>query len=136
MEWVCPKGTHQARVADVSLVQKHEGKNGNIIRVIFQITSLVHPFKVYQVRETYDHRELNMFVDDFSRLAGEEAVAKVFNMNGELMPEFLVSLTGIEVDVEVIHLLNNSYESPFCRAAKVTKRGELTDGFPDPPLAA
>ena len=45
--WIAPEGFHQAKIADARLTKKYgsSNKDEDELRLIFLITSLVHPIK-------------------------------------------------------------------------------------------
>lgn len=125
-EWNCPENTHQAKIVDARLISISNSNNEEeVIRIIFELTSLVHPMKVYKARKIYKSKALYFFVKDFKEIVGEDVLAGFFTLNSELIPQALNALVRKEADIKIIHDDTKGYENPLCIVAEIKPRGAL-----------
>jgi hypothetical protein len=123
-EWVCPKGTHQARLTSASL-RYEEGED--VLKIIAVLTSLRHPLKQYVVRLVYKAKDLHRFVEQFGVIIGEDAVSQLFNMEGELISDGLTVLDGLRIDIETDSYQGEGHKHPWTKVVRVAKFGVLTN---------
>ena len=126
-EWVCPKGTHHARITDASIIWQPSkgGDDEEVICIRFQLTSLQHPLKVFQAKKFYRCWDIKNFIEDFSMIIGEETVARMFDSDSELIPASLATIKGLEVDIEIVHQHNLRFPDPLCIVSKIEPCGAL-----------
>lgn len=126
--WNVPCGFHQAIIRDTRIIQTDgSGTNQPFIRLILELTSLVHPLRKYVVKRTYRPHESSDFIADMENLLGDQC-EKLATLSGEIIPEALNSLLqGMEVDIEVEHHHGKSHDQPFCLVTQIRKRGEMIE---------
>lgn len=129
VHWVFPEGIHQARIISAGLYGEGNGKNDEELKIILQVTSLVHPLKQYRTRIIYWPQELRKFITDFTPIVGEEKVAALFNMEGELISEGLTCLSGLLVDIETFLDYRPGHAQPLNMVRRIKPRGELMPDF-------
>lgn len=124
--WVLTDGFHRGNIVDAALVNKgRDGKEEWELRLIFEITSLLHPTKTYMAKRSYSVRDSEYIVRDLEELLGDD-VCKVIDVSGEIIAEALSALVGIEVDLEIDHIQGKNYTAPYCRVAQIKKAGAFT----------
>jgi hypothetical protein len=124
--WVLTDGFHRAKIVDAGLVNK--GKNGKDeweLRLIFEITSLLHPTKTFMAKRSYGVKESDYIIRDLEELLRAD-VDKVIDVTGEIIADALDLLVGIEVDLEIDHIQGKNYADPYCRVAQIKKAGAFT----------
>ena len=131
ISWNLIEGFHQARIVDARLTKQCiNGKDEWVLRLIFEITSLVHPRKTYQAKKVYRSKDHLQIDADLDELLGD-GIAHVFNLHGEIIPEALVILEGMTVDIEIEHIHGKNHDEPFCFVSRVCKPGGLIESFQD-----
>jgi fructose 1,6-bisphosphatase len=125
--WNLIDGFHQARIVDARLNKKCvNSKDEWELRLIFEITSLVHPTKQYVAKRVYRKGDSVEIIADLEHLLGD-AMNKVINLAGEIISEALVILNGMPVDIEVEHIYGKDHDNPFCLVSQVRKPGVLIE---------
>lgn len=118
--WVLNDGFHRGEIVDAALVNK--GKDGCELRLIFEITSLLHPTKKYMAKRTYGVKDSDYLIRDLEELVGDD-MGKLIDVSGEIIAEALAILVGIEVDLEIDQIQGKNYDVPYCRVAQIKKAG-------------
>lgn len=125
--WNLIEGFHQATITDARLNKKCVGnKDEWELRLIFEITSLVHPTKQYVAKRVYRKGDSVEIIDDLEHLLGDD-INRVINLAGEIISEALVILKGLPVDIEVEHIHGKDHDNPFCLVSQVRKPGVLIE---------
>lgn len=120
--WVVPSGIHQAIIADARITN---GKNGtDELRLIFEITSLIHPLKKYQAKKTYNELDQNHLAHDLEALLKDD-IGAVIGLEGEILADKLGVLEGKCVEIEVTHLYDPAFKDPFCKVRRIGRPGQL-----------
>lgn len=127
--WNLPSGFHQAKIIDAQLI-KGAGKDEQYLRLIFEITSLAHPTKVYVAKRVYKRVDSEAIIDDLEHLFRGK-IEQVINLSGEIIPEALVLLNGKEVDIEIEHHRGKNHDEPFCLVTQVRNNGVLIEQIRD-----
>ena len=119
-EWVCTQGIHQAHISDARILPNPYGRkiDDDMIRIIFKLTTQ-HPLKMFCAQKCYRSWEVDLFIQDFTNIVGEETVDQMFDFDSELIPESLSVLEGEKVDIEIVHRKNKRYADPYCIVSKV-----------------
>lgn len=131
ISWNLIEGFHQARIVDARLTtQCINGREELVLRLIFEITSLVHPRKKYQAKKVYRSKDHLQIDADLDELLGD-GIAHVFNLQGEIIAEGLVILEGMDVDIEIAHIHGKNHDEPFCLVTRICKPGGLIESFQD-----
>ena len=87
--WNVPDSFHQATIRDARILDVEvNGKPQSALRMIFEITSLVHPTRKYVAKRIYKSSDSNALVADLEHLLGDEHT-KVINLAGEIISEAL-----------------------------------------------
>lgn len=123
--WNLPSGFHQAKIVSAQLI-KSATKDELELRLIFEITSLVHPTKIYVAKRVYRIAESDTIIDTLEHLLNGK-VEQVFNHSCEIIPEALVLLVGKNVDIEIEHHRGKNHDEPFCLVTKVKHQGVLIE---------
>lgn len=118
--WVLNDGFHRGKIVDASLVNK--SKDQSELRLIFEITSQLHPTKVFMAKRTYGVKDSDFIIRDFEELVGKD-IEKLIDVTGEINAEALSMLVGIDVDLEIDQIQGKNYEVPYCRVAQFKKAG-------------
>ncbi len=125
--WNLIDGFHQARIVDARLNKKCvNSKDEWELRLIFEITSLIHPTKQYVAKRVYRKGDSVEIIDDLEHLLGDD-INRVINLAGEIISEALVILKGLPVDIEVEHIYGKDHDNPFCLVSQVRKPGVLIE---------
>jgi hypothetical protein len=126
--WNVPCGFHQAIIRDARIIEsEHQGVYQSQIRLILELSSLLHPLKKYVVKKTYKLSDAADFIKDMENLLGDRC-EMLANLSGEIIPEALGHLlSGVEVDVEVEHLQGKAHDQPFCLVSQIKPRGSLIE---------
>ena len=126
IEWVCPQGTHQARITEARLIKNTKGNSeAEVIDITFILPELIHPLRVYKAKIKYWSKDIRRFIKDFSEIVGNDALTGFFTMDSELIPQALSLLVNKEVDIETFHKYTEGYEEPLCKVIKIKPRGTL-----------
>lgn len=128
-EWVVPYGFHQARIVDARLIKECVNREAEL-KLLFEITSLVHPTRKYMARKVYKKGDSSQIITDLETILGDN-LTSIINLAGEIIAEALVILFGHEVDVEIEHHHGKEHDKPYCIVTQITKPGVLVDKFKD-----
>jgi len=123
--WNLPSGFHHAKIVSAQLI-KGANKEELELRLIFEITSLAHPTKIYVAKRVYRRAESDTIIDDLEHLLNSK-IEQVVNLSGEIIPEALSLLVDKEVDIEIEHHRGKNHDEPFCLVAQVRNRGVLIE---------
>lgn len=125
--WILPAGFHQAKIVDARLLQRaFKGKDEEVLRFLFEITSLLHPTKTYVAQKVYRAVDSKFAIEDLEHLLKGKA-EQVLNLAGEIIPEALSLFVGMEVDIEIEHHRGKNHDEPYCIVTQVKSRGVLID---------
>lgn len=125
--WVVIEGLHQAKIVDARLIKKClDNKEEWELRLIFEITSLIHPTKQYVAKRVYRKGDSEQIIADLEHLLGDD-INRVINLAGEIISEALMILVGMSVDIEVEHIRGKDHENPFCFVSRVRRAGVLIE---------
>ena len=126
--WIAPEGFHQAKIADARLTKKYgsSNKDEDELRLIFLITSLVHPIKQIMARKVYRKTDSPQIIIDLEHLLGDN-INSVINLQGEIIGEGLMQLVGRAVDIEIVHHFGKNHDQPYCQVTQVTNPGVLIE---------
>lgn len=127
IEWISPIGVHQAKIVTANILKEGEVEK---VQLVYKIKSVLHPTKQYLARRCYGATQSKALIADLEHLLGTD-VEQVINLEGEVLPEGLALLKGMEVDIEIDHYQAENYQKPLCLVTKVRKRGELADSDED-----
>jgi hypothetical protein len=129
--WNVLLGFHQARIVDARLIKKCVNNRDEFeLRLIFEITSLVHPTKQYMAKKVYRKGDSIQIITDLEHLLGND-IHSVINLQGEIIGEGLVRLVGKQVDIEIEHHQGKNHDEPFCLVTQVTNPGVLIEQIKD-----
>lgn len=127
INWNLNEGFHQARIADARLNKKCVGnKDEWELRLIFEIMSSIHPTKKYMAKRVYRKCDSLEIIGDLEHLLGDN-INSVINLAGEIIPDALVILQDMLVDIEVEHVHGKDHDNPFCLVSQVRKAGVLIE---------
>ena len=127
VSWNLIEGFHQAKIADARLNKRCiNGRDEWELRLIFSITSVVHPTKQYVAKRVYRKGDSEEIIADLEHLLGD-GINKVINLAGEIIPEALITLKEMPVDIEVEHINGKDHDVPFCLVTQVRKPGVLIE---------
>ena len=125
--WNIPSGFHQAKLVDARLIQRaFNGKDEEVLRLLFEITSLLHPTKTYLAQKIYRCGDSKSTIEDLEHLLTGK-IEQVVNLVGEIIPEALALFVGMEVDIEIEHHRGKNHDEPFCLVTQVKNRGVLIE---------
>jgi hypothetical protein len=125
--WVLVEGFHQATIVDARLIKKCVNtKDEWELRMIFEVTSLVHPTKQYMAKRVYRKGDSEQIIADLEHLLGDD-INRVINLAGEIISEALIILVGKPVDIEIEHKHGKNHAAPFCLVSQVKNHGELIE---------
>lgn len=131
VSWNVLSGFHQARIVDARLIKKCvSNKDEWELRLILEITSLVHPTRQYMAQKFYRKGDSKQIINDLEHLLGND-IHSVINLQGEIIGEGLVRLVDKLVDIEIEHRQGKNHDEPFCLVAQVTNRGVLIEELRD-----
>lgn len=129
--WILPAGFHQAKIVDARLIQIGvNNKDEQVLRLIFELTSLIHPTRTYVAKKNYRHGDSQRLIEDFEHLLNGE-VERVINLSGEIIPEALSLLVGKNVDIEIEHHRGKNHDEPYCLVTQVRNLGVLIEAMRD-----
>lgn len=121
--WNLPAGFHRAKISNAVIA--NQGTKEEELRLIFELVSLVHPLKTYVAKRTYRASDPKV-ADDLQTLLGPRVI-QVVNLQGEIIPQGLELLKGIEVDIQVEHIQGRDHENPFCLVTELGRAGSLIE---------
>jgi len=115
------------KVVDARQIQRTlNNKEEEVLRLLFEITSLLHPTKTYVAQKIYRRGDSTAIIEDFDHLLGGK-IERVINLSGEIIPEALSLFVGMEVDIEIEHHRGKNHDEPFCLVTQVKNRGVLIE---------
>jgi hypothetical protein len=123
-----PEGSYRGFLKEVFTLKQSDtnGREGQVLRLVFQITSLKHPRIVYLAGKNYSLADAKKLANDLDSWIGDE-LAKLVDANGALSIENIEAQKGREADIDVVHIDNESHETAFRHIQRILPPGTLVD---------
>lgn len=110
-----PDGTHDGVIKTVDAIR--DMKKGECIRVVTEITSVKHPFKVFMARKVYTQAELGEFARDAEAIL-KDRVHEIISDDGEIVTEKFHIMEEERCKMEIMHIPSPKHDNPFCRVLR------------------
>ena len=113
------EGSYRVFLKEVfTLKQSDKGRADEILRLVFQVTSLRHPRIVYLAGKNYNLSDAKKLANDLDSWLGDE-LDKLLNANGALSLEKIETLKGRTADIEVVRIYNDTHDTAFRHIQKL-----------------
>jgi len=122
-----PEGGYRSILKDAFIVRQSEyGKGEDVLRLVFQITSLEHPRYNYLAGKNYKMSDPGKIGNDLDAWIGDELL-KLLNEKGGITIEAIETLIGSEADIEIVLIYNDDHETAFRHIVRILPPGTLVD---------
>lgn len=123
-----PEGSYHVFLRDAFEINKsdNKGREGQNLRLVFQITSLKHPRYTYLAGKNYSLSDAKKLANDLDSWLGSE-LDKLVDKNGAISIEKIEALKGREADIDVVHIDNDDYGTAFRHVQRILPPGILVD---------
>jgi hypothetical protein len=120
-------GGYLAFLKDAFIVrQSVNGKDEDMLRLVFQIVSLKHPRYNYLAGKNYKMSDAAKIGHDLDTWIGDDLVG-LLNENGAITIEAIETLKGREADIEIVLIYNDKHETAFRHIVRILPPGTLVD---------